>query len=529
MVPLLSAVAGSELIPVIGYIRVSSWFEEKISDELQRAAIAESTRRKGRHVVSWVTDLDATGRNFRRKIMGAIQAIETGECEGAKEIWVWKFSRFGRTRHGVAINLARIERAGGQLFSATEDVDASTATGEFTRDMLFAVAAFESNRASEQWRETHQYRLDHGLPATGGQRWGYLWTPRVADDGQIQIEGYDPNPEIERLQAEQFERYADGGCGFATLAVKLNDGGHLNAHGRPWSQNGLKRTLDGGFGAGYLHVHKRDIHCPDRAHCTKWRDHYEHIPAAHTPVIGDDLWEAYQARRAQRRTTPPRARMATYPLTGVAKCGGCGYAAVHIGRSGHRGYALFCGRRQRGLLDCPAPAWVQRATVEQGVRRHIECWASGIDAVAEGVVVESAQPATVDTSRRRAELVREIARRAVALDRNQEMYTLGDVERDEWQRARDRHRAAKAEAEAELEQLDEVGQERRDAASYRDVIEGLARMWDTLLVGTKQDLLGALVHGVYLFPKTSDPVRVWARWEPKPEWLPKRALVAAEA
>jgi DNA invertase Pin-like site-specific DNA recombinase len=143
-----------ELIPAIGYIRVSTWFEEKISDELQKAAIEDAARRRGRTIVKWIPDLDATGRNFKRRIMEAISAVETGSFEGANEIWVWKYSRFGRNRHGVAINLARVEQAGGHLISATEEIDATTATGRFTRGMLFELAAFESDRIGEQWRET---------------------------------------------------------------------------------------------------------------------------------------------------------------------------------------------------------------------------------------------------------------------------------------------------------------------------------------------------------------------------------------
>src|SRR5690606_40458984 len=68
---------------------------------------------------------------------------------------------------------------GGELVSATEEVDAKTAVGRFTRGMLLEIAAFESDRAGEQWKETHELRRNLGLPATGGKRFGYRWHPRV--------------------------------------------------------------------------------------------------------------------------------------------------------------------------------------------------------------------------------------------------------------------------------------------------------------------------------------------------------------
>jgi site-specific DNA recombinase len=141
--------------PWIGYIRISTWKEEKISPELQQAAIEAWALRNRRRIIEWVPDLDDTGRNFKRKIMRAISLVEQGAARG---IAVWKYSRFGRSRDGISLNLKRLEDAGGQLASATEDVDARTATGRLQRGILFEFAVYESDVRGEGWRETH----DHG-------------------------------------------------------------------------------------------------------------------------------------------------------------------------------------------------------------------------------------------------------------------------------------------------------------------------------------------------------------------------------
>lgn len=53
---------------------------------------------------------------------------------------MWKYSRFGRNDLGIAVNLARLENVGGQLESATEEIDARTAVGRFNRAILFDLA-----------------------------------------------------------------------------------------------------------------------------------------------------------------------------------------------------------------------------------------------------------------------------------------------------------------------------------------------------------------------------------------------------
>jgi site-specific DNA recombinase len=325
--------AGSddEPVPAIGYIRVSTWKEEKISPELQRKTIKEWARRRNRVIVRWIEDLDKTGRNFKRKIMEAIVSVERGE---ACEIAVWKYSRFGRSRHGVAINLARVERIGGQLESATEEVDATTAAGRFHRGMLFEVAAFESDRACEQWKETHEWRREHGLPAAGGQRAGYTWYRRIGPDGRPQEERYEPN-DAGPAYGGLFLRYVNGE-GYMPLADWLNRNGYKNTRGKSWTHESLRWYMDSGFAAGLLHVHRPDTCQGLEEPCKKWA-HYIHIPGAHKPLIEDDMQKAQlearllkvqvgidYANTAARPVAASRALPAARrPVEGSATAAGC--------------------------------------------------------------------------------------------------------------------------------------------------------------------------------------------------------------
>ncbi|MFC5822514.1 recombinase family protein [Nonomuraea insulae] len=136
--------------------------------------------------------------------MKVIADIEGGR---AKAILVRKHSRFGRNRTGNQLNLARVEKPGGELVSATEEVDARTVVGKLTRGMLFELAAFESDRAGEQWGEAFQNPLARGLPplgtpslgTSGGDRSVTPCTPRGLSPRQRTV----PSAMSRTMQADQ--------------------------------------------------------------------------------------------------------------------------------------------------------------------------------------------------------------------------------------------------------------------------------------------------------------------------------------
>jgi DNA invertase Pin-like site-specific DNA recombinase len=502
------------LVPVIGYIRVSTWREEAISDEIQMAAITEATARAGRHVVRWVPDLDATGRNFKRRIMEAIAAVEAREVP---EIWVWKFSRFGRSRHGVAINLARVEHVGGELKSATEDIDATTATGRFARGMLFEVAAFESDRAGEQWRETHQLRRAAGVPATGGRRSGYIWHPRRIPDARggwtTQEELYEVDPEPAERMLHAYRDHIAGRAGFGKIAQRFNADGFLNTRSAVWSVAGVRAALDSGFSAGLLYVHRRDVRCGDRGKCHQWDDHWTHIPAEHEAIISGDEWDAYRERR-QKRNTAGWSVTPSFPLSGLTRCALCGAAATANtgGRAGVPGYSYRCGACKSGTARHES-IHVLRSVVEDAVHGWLLKVKQHIDDRAAGRVALPEQPAEQpDAEVERGRLVREISGLTAELDRATAGHIKGIIPEDSYVRTRDRllgERAAKETALAELQR-----EESREAspAGHAEVIEGLLTEWLSLPVDQMRFLLSRVIYRVELGRGTID---LFPSWDPE--------------
>ncbi|MFI1191577.1 recombinase family protein [Streptomyces californicus] len=458
--------------PWIGYIRVSTWKEEKISPELQRTAIEQWAARTGRRIVDWIVDLDESGRHFKRKIMGGIERIERREVRG---IAVWRYSRFGRNRTGNAANLARVEAVGGLLESATEPVDASTAIGRFARGMYMEFAAFESDRAGEQWKETHEHRLAAKLPATGRPRFGYVWHRRRVPDPtapsgiRLQEERYALHPDHASVVEELYERKIEDHDGFNSLVHWLNEDLAIpTMRGKAWGVSSVSRYLDSGFAAGFLRTHDKTCPCGyssgTRSGCPDNR--FIYLPGAQPRIIDPDQWEAYKAHRKTIKATPPRARKATYTLTGLLRHGYCRFHMSAASYTSHgkqlRGHLLVCSRHKyANRVDCPKGISVKREYVEGEVLTWLKREAAPGVGVGSSATVHRAEPVEdprARVQRERGRLQAELSKIEGALDRlvadnamNPEKYPA-----DSFARVRDQFAGKKGSIMKALAELGEV-------------------------------------------------------------------------
>ncbi|NML50576.1 recombinase family protein [Streptomyces sp. R302] len=509
--------------PWLGYIRVSTYKEEKISPEIQREAITQWAARTGRRIVKWVTDLDVSGRHFKRKITKCVESVEGGDAYG---VAVWKYSRFGRDRTGNALWLAKLEAAGGQLESATEPVDASTAIGRFQRGMILEFAAFESDRAGEQWKETHEHRqYKLGLPASGGKRFGYVWHRRWNPETEtLQKERYEPDQAIAPVVADLYRAYV-AGKGFPQLVQSLNGQGHRNNSGGLWSTDTLRWYMDSGFPAGLLRVHDPEHRCRKKdGNCRS----KIYIQGTHEELIEFALWTAYLARRQTVRTTKPRARSGTYELAGLPTCGGCRSGTSLNTRRRHGstttepGYSYRCTRRAKyGRLSCEG-VLVPRSIVEKEVTKWLkERAADGIDNAPSTDVSPrrdlAAEQATRARARVQAQAEVDRHRAAIARLRADHAANPDDWEQDEYEDALALARKKRADAQAQLDSFPD-DEPLPDRAEAEALIAGAAEAWDALDARQRNALLRQLVRRVVLTrtgPGLAE-VTVHPVWEPDP-------------
>ncbi|MFF5495728.1 recombinase family protein [Streptomyces aquilus] len=510
--------------PWLAYIRVSTWKEEKISPELQRDAITQWAKRTGRRIVGWIEDLDVSGRHFKRKIMQCIERVEAGEVRG---VAVWRYSRFGRDRTGNAINLARLQQAGGELESATEPVDASTAIGRFQRGMILEFAAFESDRAGEQWKETHDHRrYKLHLPAHGRRRFGYIWHRRYDPaTGKVQKERYEPDPVTGPFVADLYRDYV-AGLGFGVLCGKLNRAGHRTTQGRVWQTETLSRYMDSGFAAGLLVVHNPECRCRRTdGHCRN----RVYIQGAQEELIDFDLWQRYQQRRKEVAATAPRSRTGIYELTSLVKCSGCrkGTSLNTARREGRNqpGFAYRCSLRAKSGATACDGILIERLDVEKEVFRWLKKEAAGgIDAAPpaddEGPERDlAAEQAANMSARARAQAEVDRQRQALARLRADHAANPDDYGPGEYEEAADLIRKKRAEAQALLDSIPEV-EPLPDRSEFVPLVVGTVEEWPTLETRERNMMLRKLIRRVAITrngPGTENHViEIHPLWEPDP-------------
>lgn len=386
----------------VAYIRVSKEGgrgDELMSPAIQLTAIRDHCARRGYELTEVLEDIDRTGTLWRgRQMETAVQMVEDGRCA---VIVVWKGSRVSRNRRDWAIAVDRVETAGGQLESATEPMDTSTSTGRFTRGMLAELAAFESERIGESWREVHRQRAAAGLPHYAPPRLGYRYTR-----GQ----GYAIDPDGAETVTEMYRRYTAGESVAAVRDWLAAEGVSVPKSGaKYWTRNGVQAFLDSGFAAGLLRRHDPACKCgkPRGTSCGRW----VHDEGSHQPIITGGQWAAFRAARASRATVQSRAQAARTRLSGLVLCAGCGGPMYLHGSHGDDQYGYLCRRNLSRPGRCASPAWIRRVDCEQAVRQ----WLPEVAALIEDQVVRLPPPAV--SKQRRDRLERKIVDDDAALVR----------------------------------------------------------------------------------------------------------------
>jgi hypothetical protein len=410
-------------------------------------------------------------------VQRVVQLVQDGQAD---IVVLWKWSRLSRSRRDWAVAIDMLEAAGGRVESATEPVDVATSTGRLARGVLAEFAAFESERIGEVWKEVHASRRARGVPAQGGDRFGYQ------RDGDT----YAPDPGTAPYLSSMYARYI-GGAGFVAIADELNRAGVRTLSGGPWSRDRVTRVLDSGFAAGQL--------VRGRGARATW------VPGTHPAVIDERTWKAYQQARQRRAGEAPAVTEPVYVLSGLIRCGdpGCG-APMHASRLGKEpGYGYVCSRwAQTKQGRCVT---VTRAKAEQAVLEHLAELVDGV----EGAAAQHAARAAAQTTARAdaTALAREVTRLDQRLAKLTFGWTDGLVPDDAYRATRDELTTARDTAQAQLARLETERARRKQPAA--PIARGLLAEWDTLPVRERREMLRSLIRAVVVVrPTGGGAVRV---------------------
>lgn len=343
------------------YMRQSTAREESISLELQETACRDYAGRHGYDVVAVEADPGISGRTFARPGVQAVMAmVGRGDVD---VILIWKWSRLSRNRLDWYQAADEAQQAGGRIESATEPIDTSTSIGRLSRGMMIEIAAFESDRAGDQWREAHERRVRQGRPHHGKNRFGYRYDPAQ----KLHV----PDPVTAPIVRDLYQRYIDG-TSIYQLVQWLNRHEvptveHGGKRGAPsWAESTLRGVLDNPFPTGRF-IYRGET-----------------LDGAHEAIVPLELWEAYREKR-RARATRPRAESSGYLLSGIVRCKACGTVLTGSKATGGLRYYRCATGFTRGTHE---GGYIRCSTVESEVKIELRRWADRLDRAARAEIAD---------------------------------------------------------------------------------------------------------------------------------------------
>lgn len=310
----------------VGYLRQSKRKLDSISFDIQRAAIEEHAKRNNLELVAVHGDEGISGLKGIEQRPGLRQAMDVIRQGGASILLVWRFSRVSRNRLHQAMILQELKELKAGIQAAMEPIDTSTSAGAFGMDVLMSLAQMEATQRGEGWKEAHDARLRQGLPPQGRRVFGYRRDRR----------GYEVHQEEAALVREAYRMFLAGN-GFPTIAQWLSSQGSAHYLGASWDKTNVKTMMDNPFYSGRL------------------RFRGEQHKGSHEPLIEEETWQAYLARRRERAALAPRAKAGkSFWLSGLVKCGICGASMTRQKGGGSPGiFYLMCSTKRRASSKCP--------------------------------------------------------------------------------------------------------------------------------------------------------------------------------
>ena len=168
----------------VGYIRVSTSGQavDGVSLDAQRAKIEAWAELSGYELVAVYEDAGLSGKRAdnRAGLQGALNAA----CAEKAALVVYSLSRLARSTRDAIDIAERLDKAGADLVSLSENIDSTTAAGKMVFRMLAVLAEFERDVISERTRAAMDHKRQQHKRIS--RRIPFGWD--LADDGEMLVE-----------------------------------------------------------------------------------------------------------------------------------------------------------------------------------------------------------------------------------------------------------------------------------------------------------------------------------------------------
>ena len=335
-------------------------------------------------------DKGYSGKNMKRPAFQELmKAVEAGRI---RKIFVYRLDRFSRSIADFSRLWETLEHYGVEFNSVTEQFDTSSPIGRAMLNIVLVFAQLERETTAERVKDNYIHRFRLGAWPGGPAPYGYDLA-KITDDGR-QASSLVPNERAELIRWI-FAEYAKPDTSLRGIARELTAKGVHGPRREVWDNVTLSRILHsplyvrGDSEIYWYYLAKgvqiqQDIEAFDGIHACnvigrrdRTRNKYNDASgqmltvANHEGLIDSDLWLRVQDKLANQPQIP-RAMAGKYSwLTGLMKCGKCGYAVkINYSKPEDKFYLVCSGRSN--FANCDAVIHIDLRELEEFVSSQIK-------------------------------------------------------------------------------------------------------------------------------------------------------------
>ena len=301
------------------YARFSSDNQRDESIDAQIRAIEEYTKKNNIQIIKTFIDRakSATSAN-RPEFQNMIKYCESGSIDISMVI-VHKLDRFSRDKYDSAMYKQKLKLKGIRVVSVLENLDNSPES-LILESVIEGMAQYYSANLA---REVAKGQKENALKAKhngGDPPLGY----DVAFD-----KSYTINKEEATCVKLIFDMYVKG-YSYSNIIDKLNELGYKTKRGNKFGKNSLYGILSNEKYTGvyvFNKTQRKGVNGKRNGHKQKSDEEIIKVEGGMPQIISKEVFEEAQIMMSKRKKAPGSHKATTqYLLTGIIKCGECGYA-----------------------------------------------------------------------------------------------------------------------------------------------------------------------------------------------------------
>lgn len=340
------------------------------------------------------SDKGYSGKNIKRPAF--TQLIRDVEAGKIQKILVYRLDRFSRSIADFSRLWELLETHGVEFYSVTENFDTSSPMGRAMLNIVLVFAQLERETTAIRVKDNYVHRFNLGAWPGGPAPYGFDLT-KVSIEGR-KISTLIPN-EKAQIVKYIYEEYATADASLRSVAKALNEKGIHGPRRELWDNVTLSRLLHSPlyvcatpevllyYLSKGMHT-KDDIDAFDGVHACnvigkrdRSKNKYNELAdqmlsiSNHEGFIDAELWLAVQ-EKLSKNPQIPRANIGKYSwLTGLLKCGKCGYALKFNYSKKEDKLRLFCsGKSNFAHCDNTIKANIGEleSYIEQAITKMLE-------------------------------------------------------------------------------------------------------------------------------------------------------------